>query len=562
MTFQSGSFLPDGRYVLALVRFVGAPAAPDPASIYNGDEIILIKTDGATFPNGDPWKCITCGVPPQNAIGTSPALDYPQSFRDGKRALAGTNIIDCSPYGLADSQCTPERTHVYPIRWNTTADGSGSGGSIRELRLHPDNVHLGFSSMTFTHARLGQFGYLGRLEFNATPENGEPRAPRYELSHVTLLFREGMEDRVLTVDPQHPDQLRLNLQGKDVGEFRGFSGDGREAYYVGYPFEACNLDVFAIDLASGKVRRLTTHPEYVDPMDSSPDGKWLVIEDTRGSDRQMFLAAMRGLPPLTDLVTVSAVSSVRNNGDRRFFQPFLLDRYGDRGNYYGQQLNAGDGKPGSPSDPNWNAMADPRWSPDGASVVYWQAQVTSPACGGSNPLPCPPATEPGGRRFRIMLARFVNRKPVLVPAPTPISDTVPWGTPYAPGNRIPDRTVLPEGTFTLKGAILGSAKVTIRHTTDHSAVASVTVAYDNYSDERGVVFSGTESISETRSSPTTTSLDWHSNIVQSGKVKGTKVTGPEGFKLTIDVVKNKFQAMGTLATTIDGKPYHQPSNGN
>jgi hypothetical protein len=69
----------------------------------------------------------------------------------------------------------------------------------------------------------------------------------------------------LTVDPQHPDQLRLNLQGKDVGEFRGFSGDGREAYYVGYPFEACNLDVFAIDLASGKVRRLTSHPEYVDP---------------------------------------------------------------------------------------------------------------------------------------------------------------------------------------------------------------------------------------------------------------------------------------------------------
>src|SRR5947199_1617207 len=131
-------------------------------------------------------------------------------------------------------------------------------------------------------------------------------------------------------------------------------------------------------------------------MDSSPDGKWFVIEDTRGSDRQMFLAGMRGLPPLTDLVTVSAVSSVRNNGDRRFFQPFLLDRYGDRGNYYGQQLNAGNGKPGSPSDPNWNAMADPRWSPDGGSVVYWQAQVTSPACGGSNPLPCPPTTEADG----------------------------------------------------------------------------------------------------------------------------------------------------------------------
>jgi hypothetical protein len=97
VSFQSGSFLPDGHHVLAQVRFVSAPAEPDPASIYKGDQIILIKTDGATFPNGDPWKCITCGVPSQNAIGISPALDYPQSFRDGKRALAGTNIIDCSP---------------------------------------------------------------------------------------------------------------------------------------------------------------------------------------------------------------------------------------------------------------------------------------------------------------------------------------------------------------------------------------------------------------------------------------------------------------------------------
>jgi hypothetical protein len=43
--------------------------------------------------------------------------------------------------------------------------------------------------------------------------------------------------------------------------------------------------------------------------------------------------------------------------------------------------------------------------------------------------------------------------------------------------------------------------------------------------------------------------------------EGSKVTGPEGFKLTTDVV-NKFQATGTLTTTIDGKTYRQPSHGN
>jgi hypothetical protein len=33
---------------------------------------------------------------------------------------------------------------------------------------------------------------------------------------------------------------------------------------------------------------------------------------------------------------------------RRFFQPFLIDRYGDRGDYFGQQVNAeGDGSNGA-----------------------------------------------------------------------------------------------------------------------------------------------------------------------------------------------------------------------
>ena len=79
--------------------------------------------------------------------------------------------------------------------------------------------------------------------------------------------------------------------------------------------------MFAANLTTGKVRRLTSNPEYTDPIDISPDDNWTIAMDTRGSGRQLFLAAMRGVPPLTDQVTTAAVSSVRNNGDRRFFQP-------------------------------------------------------------------------------------------------------------------------------------------------------------------------------------------------------------------------------------------------
>jgi len=197
----------------------------------------------------------------------------------------------------------------------------------------------------------------------------------------------------------------------------------------------------------------------------------------------MFVAGMRGIPPITDLLSVGAVASVRNNHDRRFFQPFLIDRWGDRGRYEGQRLNAGDGTPGSISDPDWNAMADPRWSPDGTSVVYFQGLVTAPACGGANPLPCPESTEPGGRRFRMMLARFTSRKPLSISPLRPVSDEVPWGTPYVPGSPAPSYPMIPEGAYTLHGLKSGVANIRITQSPDHRKIQKVEVSYEKYSDD-------------------------------------------------------------------------------
>jgi hypothetical protein len=162
----------------------------------------------------------------------------------------------------------------------------------------------------------------------------------------------------------------------------------------------------------------------------------------------------------------------------------------------------------------------------------------------------------------MMMARFTSRKPIAVEPPAPISDVVPWGTPYVPGTPIPTRAVIPEGNYTLSGAVSGTAKVSITHNADHSAIATVAVTYDNYADERDVIFNGTERVTETRPALTTTSLEWYSDIAQTGKTSARKVTSPDGFKLTIDVTKNIFQATGTLTTTVDGRTYRQPGNGN
>ena len=180
-------------------------------------------------------------------------------------------------------------------------------------------------------------------------------------------------------------------------------------YYIGNPVESDNIDIFETSMKTGVTRLATGNPEYEDPIDGSPNRQWSVAMSTEGSGRQLFMSGMEGVPPLTDLATTAIVSSVRNNGQRRFFQPYLIDQYGDRGSYQGQQVNACTTGPCSTlaiggngaNDPNWNGMADPRWSPDGTSVVYWQAMVTPPSCGGVNPLPCETSTEPGGRTVRI-----------------------------------------------------------------------------------------------------------------------------------------------------------------
>jgi hypothetical protein len=558
---QAGSFLPDGHHVVAAITFVGAPAAPQASRAFSGRQLIIIKTDGSRFSNGDPWKCLTCGVPTENAVNRSTALDYPQTFNDGRRLLAGTNIIDCSPYLLTDDRCTPKRIHIFPIRWNVTPDGSGAGGQIRELRLHPDNVHLGFNGMFVSNGRIDQFAYLGSLEFDPAPASGKPLASRYDVTHVTRLLQEGLDKRTLKPDPQHPGELLFDPGAIDVGELRGFTKDGREVIYIGYPAESSNIDIFAADLSTGKVRRLTSNPEYTDPMDSSPDDQWIVAMDTRGSNRQMFVAALRGIPPITDMLTSAAVSSIRNNRDRRFFQPYLIDRYGDRNGYQGQQLNAGDGSPGSASDRNWNGMADPRWSPDGTGVIYWQALVTAPSCGGLNPLPCPSSTEPGGRRARLMLARLTSRKPLALAPPAPISDKVPWGTPYVSGEPMPRRASIPAGTYVLRGKVSGLAQVRLSADHSHDDISTVAVTYTNYSDDGAHVINGSESVTRANPSPTLEQLDWHSNLSQSGAVRGTKKTSADGFKLTIDIAMPVFQSKGTMTTTIDGVVYRQPGNG-
>ena len=152
---RGGGYI-DPDDVVAMVTFVGAPESVDPASIYDGDQLFVIKTDGTAFSNGDPWKCLTCGVPDENQQGRSTDSSYPQPFNDGTRILIGANVLDCAPNLLVEDACTPDAVHIYPIRWDSKPDGKGS--NIRELRINPDNVHIGFNHVALGGPKFDQFG--------------------------------------------------------------------------------------------------------------------------------------------------------------------------------------------------------------------------------------------------------------------------------------------------------------------------------------------------------------------------------------------------------------------
>jgi hypothetical protein len=552
---EGPGYLKDGAHVLVPVRFAGAPEAPDPAHVFSGDQVIVVKTDGTSFSNGEAWKCITCGVPDvSNAnksvrapqIAGSYIVDHPQAFRDGRRVLLGTNVLDCGPHRIVDEACTAETAKIFPIA------PYRAGVAMRELRLHPDDAHLGFSEPVMAgDVYVDQFAVFSSLRFEAA-------ANRYVLEDIRYLVDTDPGAQMLSVDPENPTELRLDETTAMIGEFRGFTDDGNSALGIG-TVDSGNFDLFTTDLATAASRRWTQSPAYTDPADMSPDGRWMVYLDGRVNDRMFYAGALPGVPPLIDTVNAGAVQFMYNNGNRRFFQPYLVSSGGSA--HGGQQLNAcDDPTPGSGSicDPLWNARADPTWSPDGTRIVYWQAMVEPPACGAGQPTAptCPQSTEPGGRKTRLMMAELPEREPQQHRQPSPFRSDIPWAVRYEPGSPLPTRPSLPAGSYTLKGRASGDARVAIAQSADGRGIARMDVTYTNFSDDGVNTVDGTESAT---SAPYT----WHVKLSLSGRHFGSRRSSePSGFVITpLSAPGGRATVTGTLATVLDGTTYTSPGTG-
>ena len=541
----SPGFFWDSHYVLLGVNYAGAPTT-GPASIYNGPQVLLEKTDGTTFAGGDPWKCLTCGVAPDNEQGVITSdFTYPppHALPGDRKILVGNGILECTrPNGtlfeLTDPRCTPDDTRIIPIYWGNSPLGASSQanpfGNGREWRLSPDGVHLAWDNLFLSGASFGENEFEGTLSFDKANQ-------RYDLTSVYFL----PQATPWTIGPNN--QLTFTPRTM-IGELRGWTSDGKSILGI-QSYESDSTDAWATSLATGHSVPLTDHAEYTDPMFMSPNGKWMIAEQVLGSGRMDFISGMEGIPPITGLISTAYVDEMRNNGNRRFFLPWLVDPARQQS----EQINAG-------GDPNWNAAADPVWLANSTAVVWGE----NLACG-ANPSPhqCPDSTEPGGRNSRVMMARFPTLRPTPAIPPSPISNTAPaaWAIPYSPGQTVPANTPIPTGTYTIHGNVFGSATVAITDNSSGTGYQSIQPTYHDYVQYPGLnVINGTERV---QNDSTPGNITWNEDLTSWGlQGVGSKVTSPAGFTVGLSVLfSNNFQATGTMTTTINGRTYTQPANG-
>jgi hypothetical protein len=144
-----------------------------------------------------------------------------------------------------------------------------------------------------------------------------------------------------------------------------------------------------------------------------------------------------------------------------------------------------------------------------------------------------------------------------------VADRIPWATPYVPGNAFPERPFPKAGSYTLKGKFNGSASIEIQTAPGSTSIEGVSVVYHDFSDDGKIFLTGYENATTSSDSLTFNRIEWFSDLTQRGPgdIINTKVTSDDGFHLRIDVLANRFDANGTITTTIGGKEYLQPLNG-
>lgn len=258
-------------------------------------------------------------------------------FPDGKRLLFQRRSGLQNIFYVYDLQ----EKKVFPISGMVTA---GVLEQNRWLDVSPDGNFL-----FWTKVRVDGFKMvMGRLKREEA---------KYVVEEVRILY---------PLLPEDPGQVNEAWKLSPLFawyENKGFTDGGKTLVFAGTRDEGGNLDAYTMDLESGKIRRLTRHIEWDEGGSFSPDGRWFAFETTRAHAVLSCLSNLP-IPPFLDFVLVFPITNVTLTGP--WFAPheaYLLDRKGDRGDYFGQRLTEA-------GDQGWAIRGGVHWHPGGKKVIW------------------------------------------------------------------------------------------------------------------------------------------------------------------------------------------------
>ena len=405
----SSRFAADGKSIL----FSGAPSAGGRREIYQ------ISVDGTDV------KCLTCGVSPT----VTADLNKMTPFEDGSGRIlveAGSNKWVVFEDGANGKQLASIAT---------PPSGARVLEPTREMRISPDGTHV-----VFTQIQLGQGGVIAAVPIVGTLNR---TASGYEIADARVIF--------------------------PTGEAKQWTHDGKGVIILGGQYEAGNVDDVIVDMATGKVTRLTGNLDYDEDTDLSPNGKWLAIGSTRGLD---------ALTPMSRIVRPAFLPA--------FIQGSVYERYANPINVSNQEwliavaddLNRENGIPLFVGGDGYTARSMPSWNETGDAVTFWERSITDPT------------------QTRLVIANLKYTTSVGTVEGDQSTPHPMWAPQL--GTYVPSAPPLPP-TGTYAGVGGGTAVVSEAADPTNPAATIRTVTYTNYVNDQGMILNGTESTSTTAS---------------------------------------------------------------
>jgi hypothetical protein len=400
---------------------------------------------GTIRPDGRRFQCLTCG----SAMVGQPWRLY--AFPDRRRFFTGNlpsvaaNASSGANIAPQIGTCSPSLLHCRTVTIEPVVTPTIPGDlNDREPRLAPDGRHY-----LWTIVRTdGSLILLGDLA---------PAAGHYVVSNV----------HVLNAVPHPLAAAQWAIRGS-FSEAKSFDR-GRKLLFSSTRAGGLNLDVYALDLGTGRVTRLTRNKEWDEDTQFDPTDRFLILSSARRMHNQLRTTALADLPSFIDaaLTATLAPGSLATDAQRRHtLEKWLTTPAQERTGGGGEMLNIKRG--------GWTGTATSSpWSPAGDEAAW--------------------AERGRGGATRLVVVRFPRlrrlRHPACAdPAHEPACRTA---TPrWAP--LVKDYPRLDAGTYRIAGPRGGQATLTLSPTL---LGPDIGVTYAGYTTADGRILTGRVAIS-------------------------------------------------------------------